>query len=113
MGALLSSVTNVIVNCRYKNRASSTSTTLSQQKRRRADRKSTELISYLPLYKAALRGQWKEARTFMDENPEAFTTKITIASETALHIAVGTGKDIPPFVEKMIWKMSPEELALC
>ncbi|KAK9705408.1 hypothetical protein RND81_07G054600 [Saponaria officinalis] len=85
---------------------------MSRKPRRRADKKSTELISYLPLYKAALEGQWKEARTFIDENPEAFTTKITIASETALHIAVGTGKDIIPFVEKMVRKMSPEELAL-
>jgi len=73
--------------------------------------KLKDLGSYLPLYKAALGGKWKEARRFIDEDPEALTAKITIASETALHIAVGTGKDIA-FVEKLITRMSPEELAL-
>ena len=63
------------------------------------------------MYKAALDGQWNEARKFLDDDPEAFRTKITIASETALHIAVGTGENID-FVEKLIRRMSPEDLAL-
>uniref|UniRef100_A0A803LC19 Uncharacterized protein n=1 Tax=Chenopodium quinoa TaxID=63459 RepID=A0A803LC19_CHEQI len=77
----------------------------------RVENKLKELGWYLPLYKAALRGRWKDARKIIDEDPEALTAKISIASETALHIAVGTGTDIP-FVEKLVKNMSPEELAL-
>ncbi|XP_074278822.1 uncharacterized protein LOC141602439 [Silene latifolia] len=70
-----------------------------------------DLGSYLPLYKAAVDGKWREARSFFDQDPEALTAKITIASETALHIAVGTGKG-NDFVEKLVKEMSPEDLAL-
>ncbi|KAH9621681.1 hypothetical protein KSS87_012249 [Heliosperma pusillum] len=70
-----------------------------------------DLGEYLPLYKAAVRGEWRNARKFFDEDPEALTAKITIASETALHIAVGTGKAIK-FVEKLVREMTTENLAL-
>lgn len=107
MGGIFSSLSN---DARI--RSNSTSTTpkfVSRRTRWRVDNKQ-DLGGYLPLYKAALRGKWKEARKFIDEDPEALTAKITIASETALHIAVGTGKDIA-FVEKLVRRMSPEELA--
>lgn len=68
-------------------------------------------IRGLSLYKAALRGQLKKVRDFIDHDPEALTKKITSALETALHIAVGTGKEII-FVENLVRRMSPEELAL-
>lgn len=84
---------------------------VSRHTRWRVDNKLKEIGGYLPLYKAALGGQWKEARKFIDEDPEALTAKISIASETALHVAVGTRKNVS-FVEKLIRKMSPEELAL-
>ncbi|KAL2907022.1 Ankyrin repeat and sterile alpha motif domain-containing protein 1B [Bienertia sinuspersici] len=79
--------------------------------RGQVENKLKDLGGYLPLYKAAVRGEWNEARKFIDEDPEALTARITIASETALHIAVGTGKDFE-FVEKLIKRMSPEDLAL-
>lgn len=114
MGGKFSSRWNL--SCRTSNEgiSNSTSTTtklVSRRTRWRVYSKLKDLGSYLPLYKAALGGKWKEARKFIDEDPEALTAKITIASETALHIAVGTGKDIA-FVEKLITRMSPEELAL-
>ncbi|XP_057248735.1 ankyrin repeat-containing protein NPR4 isoform X5 [Beta vulgaris subsp. vulgaris] len=75
------------------------------------DNKFKELGGYLPLYKAALGGQWKVARKFIADDPKSLIAKITIASETALHIAVSTGKNLD-FVEKLVRRMSPEELAL-
>ncbi|XP_021727660.1 uncharacterized protein LOC110694800 [Chenopodium quinoa] len=84
---------------------------LSRRARGRVENKLKDLGGYLPLYKAVVRGDWNEARKFLDEDPEALIAKITIASETALHIAVGTGKDLE-FVEKLIRRMSPEDLAL-
>ncbi|KAL2907024.1 Ankyrin repeat and sterile alpha motif domain-containing protein 1B [Bienertia sinuspersici] len=85
--------------------------TAFRRARGQVENKLKDLGGYLPLYKAAVRGEWNEARKFIDEDPEALTARITIASETALHIAVGTGKDFE-FVEKLIKRMSPEDLAL-
>ncbi|XP_074304531.1 uncharacterized protein LOC141639276 [Silene latifolia] len=113
MGGLFSSKPNCSDRINNNGKASSNSNTGSGSlKSRRVNSKSKGLASYLPLYKAVFEGEWKEARTFLDKNPDAFTMKITIVSETALHIAVGTGKYITPFVEKMVRKMSPEELTL-
>ncbi|KAJ8444787.1 hypothetical protein Cgig2_032112 [Carnegiea gigantea] len=85
--------------------------TTFRRARGQVENKLRDLGGFLPLYKAALEGQWNEARKFLDDDPEAFRAKITIASETALHIAVGTGENID-FVEKLIRSMSPEDLAL-
>uniref|UniRef100_A0A803KWQ4 PGG domain-containing protein n=1 Tax=Chenopodium quinoa TaxID=63459 RepID=A0A803KWQ4_CHEQI len=79
--------------------------------RGRVESKLKDLGCYLPLYKAVIKGDWNEVRKFLDEDPEALMAKITIESETALHIAVGTGKHLE-FVEKLIRRMSPEDLAL-
>uniref|UniRef100_A0A803MHE2 PGG domain-containing protein n=1 Tax=Chenopodium quinoa TaxID=63459 RepID=A0A803MHE2_CHEQI len=79
--------------------------------RGRVENKLKDLGGYLPLYKAVVKGEWNKARKFLDDDPEALTAKITIASETVLHIAVGTGKDLE-FVDKLIRRMSPENLAL-
>lgn len=59
-----------------------------------------DLNWYLPLYKAALKGDWESARKFFDQDPEAVTAKITEVSETALHIAAGKGKAIS-FLKKI------------
>ncbi|KNA17448.1 hypothetical protein SOVF_079710 [Spinacia oleracea] len=85
--------------------------TASRRPRGRVENKLKDLGGYLALYKAVVRGEWNEARKFLDDDPDALTAKITIASETALHIAVGTGKDLE-FAEKLIRRMSPEDLAL-
>lgn len=79
--------------------------------RGQVENKLKDFGGYLPLYKAAVRSDWEVARKFLDKDPEALSAKITRASETALHIAVGAGKNIK-FVESLIKKMSPEDLAL-
>ncbi|XP_059634704.1 uncharacterized protein LOC132277027 isoform X2 [Cornus florida] len=66
-----------------------------------------DLNWYLPLHKAALRGDWEDARRFFDQDPDAVTAKITRTSETVLHIAVGTTKAIH-FVEKLL-ELIPRE----
>ncbi|KAL0410403.1 UNVERIFIED_CONTAM: hypothetical protein Slati_3630000 [Sesamum latifolium] len=69
-----------------------------------------DLNCYLPLYKAALNGDWESARNFFDQDPDAVTAKITKVSETALHIAVGTGK-AKNFVKELLELIPTEALA--
>ncbi|PWA71046.1 ankyrin repeat-containing domain, PGG domain, Gag-polypeptide of LTR copia-type [Artemisia annua] len=65
---------------------------------------------YLPLYKAALRGHWDDAQYIIDQDEEAATANINKYGFTALHIAVGTGKQGITFVEKLVEKLSPKAL---
>lgn len=65
---------------------------------------------YLPLYKAALRGHWDNAQYIIDQDEEAATANINKYGFTALHIAVGTGKQGITFVEKLVEKLSPKAL---
>ncbi|KAI5674238.1 hypothetical protein M9H77_14602 [Catharanthus roseus] len=60
-----------------------------------------DLNWYLPLYRAALKGDWESAVKFFKDDPEAVTANITKASSTALHVAVGTGKAIN-FVKELL-----------
>ncbi|CAL5375489.1 unnamed protein product [Camellia sinensis] len=46
---------------------------------------------YLPLQKAALTGDWEEAKRIIDGDGDALTAKITPDEEIALHVAVATG----------------------
>ncbi|XP_021992207.2 uncharacterized protein LOC110889025 [Helianthus annuus] len=66
--------------------------------------------SYLPLYKAALRGDWEVAQDFINDDEEACTANINKHGFTALHIAVGTGKQGISFVEKLVAKLPPNSL---
>nr|GMC50082.1 protein ACCELERATED CELL DEATH 6-like [Ipomoea batatas] len=66
-----------------------------------------DLNWYLPLYKAALRGDWDSAKNFFNQDPEAITAKITKVSETALHIAVGTQR-ATSFVKELL-ELIPKE----
>lgn len=68
-----------------------------------------DLNWYLPLYKAALKGDWQSARNFFSQDPDAITAKITKVSETALHIAVGTGK-ANYFVKELLEQIPTEAL---
>lgn len=68
-----------------------------------------DLNWYLPLYKAALDGDWPSARKFFDQDPDAVTAKITKVSETALHVAVGSGKAIH-FVKELLELIPTEAL---
>ncbi|XP_021728288.1 uncharacterized protein LOC110695347 [Chenopodium quinoa] len=85
---------------------------LFQRARGHTENKLKGVAGYLPLYKAAIAGKWNEATKFLDKDPGALTAKITIASETALHIAVGAVEKNYEFVETLIRRMSPEDLAL-
>ncbi|PWA69781.1 ankyrin repeat-containing domain, PGG domain, Gag-polypeptide of LTR copia-type [Artemisia annua] len=66
--------------------------------------------AYLPLYKAALRGDWDDAQYIIDRDEEAITANINKYGFTALHIVVGTGKQGITFVEKLVEKISPISL---
>ncbi|CAI9267766.1 unnamed protein product [Lactuca saligna] len=71
---------------------------------------TTNINAYLPLYKAALRGDWDDAQHFIDQEPEAVTANINKYGFTALHIAVGTGKQGITFVQNLVEKISPKSL---
>ncbi|OVA15741.1 Ankyrin repeat [Macleaya cordata] len=62
----------------------------------------------LVLYKAALKGDWRKARVFLNDHPEAVTARITNKQETALHVAARSGHSM--FVEKLVRLMPPEAL---
>ncbi|KAK6941301.1 Ankyrin repeat [Dillenia turbinata] len=68
------------------------------------------LNKYLPLYKAALRGDWETAKAIFDGNESALTAKITIFQENALHLAAGAGH--AQFVINMMDRMPVEDLEL-
>ncbi|KAL7224901.1 hypothetical protein ACSBR1_026222 [Camellia fascicularis] len=66
---------------------------------------------YLSLQKAALTGDWKEAKRIIDGDGDALTAKITPDEEIALHVAVATGKSIE-FVKNLVDLMPVEALEL-
>nr|GMC55868.1 protein ACCELERATED CELL DEATH 6-like [Ipomoea batatas] len=66
---------------------------------------------YLPLYKAAIRGDWEGARRFFDCDPDAVTAKITKDSETVLHVAVARSKAIY-FISKLLEVMPSDALRM-
>ncbi|VVB12359.1 unnamed protein product [Arabis nemorensis] len=64
----------------------------------------------VPLYQAALKGDWKAAKAIIDEENGIVREHITSRWETALHIAVAakhTG-----FVRNLLGRMNPDDLAL-
>ncbi|XP_071688510.1 uncharacterized protein [Rutidosis leptorrhynchoides] len=71
---------------------------------------ATNINAYLPLYKAALRGHWDDAQSIISQDKEAVTANINKYGFTALHIAVGTGRQGIFFVEKLVEMMSPKSL---
>ncbi|KAE9462171.1 hypothetical protein C3L33_05921, partial [Rhododendron williamsianum] len=66
-----------------------------------------EYSRYLPLYKAALRGDWATAEKFFDKDPGALTAPITEFSRTALYVAAVNGRNTNGFVNKLVDKMPP------
>lgn len=68
-----------------------------------------EFSGYLPLYQAALRGDWEFAKDFFPDEKQLCTTIITPDSETALHIAVMTGK-ANDLVKKLVEVAASKEL---
>ncbi|XP_057467539.1 ankyrin repeat-containing protein NPR4-like isoform X2 [Actinidia eriantha] len=73
---------------------------------------NVEYRRYIPLVKAALTGNWESAKNFFDQHDDARAVPITKFLETALHIAVATGKNLH-FVKKLVESMPDEALVLC
>ncbi|KAI8560247.1 hypothetical protein RHMOL_Rhmol04G0240800 [Rhododendron molle] len=73
-----------------------------------------EYWRYIPLYQAALRGDWASAQRFFEEDEGALTAKIKSFGETTLHIAVGAGRSTSAinFVRNLADKMPPEALEI-
>ncbi|KAJ4965726.1 hypothetical protein NE237_017575 [Protea cynaroides] len=69
-----------------------------------------DLMKYLPLYKAALRGDWENVRRFLGSYPDAMTARITNSGRTVLHVAVAAGHT--RFLEELVKSMPEEALAL-
>ena len=72
--------------------------------------RSNGLKAYVLLCLAALNGDWKSAKAFLESNPQAVRARITRRSETALHIAAGARHT--RFVEELVKLMKPADLAL-
>ncbi|GMP36769.1 hypothetical protein CsSME_00008785 [Camellia sinensis var. sinensis] len=83
----------------------------SSSSRGARENKDEDYWRYQPLLKAALRGDWDSAKGFFDQDPDALTAHITDAKQTALHLAISSGRSIE-FVEKLVDLMPPEALAL-
>ncbi|KAI3447210.1 hypothetical protein Pfo_003875 [Paulownia fortunei] len=75
------------------------------------DGRSGDFSRYLPLYRAALKGDWKTGKKFFDKDKEETKAIISSSSETALHVAVGTGK-ANDFVKKLVELMPDDALDL-
>lgn len=67
------------------------------------------LSFYVPLYKAALKGDWELGKEFICKHPESKTARITKSWERALHIAAGA-KHVK-FVQELIKVLDPKDLS--
>ncbi|KAH7841778.1 hypothetical protein Vadar_034260 [Vaccinium darrowii] len=65
---------------------------------------------YSPLYKAIRNGDWENTTKFLEQEPGGVRDGITTDSKTALMLAVKSSKQ-NHFVEKLLLRMSPEDLA--
>ncbi|CAL9004114.1 unnamed protein product [Prunus brigantina] len=66
--------------------------------------------SRVPLYRAALKGNWKDAKKIIAEEPSILVASIAQGSYTALHVAAGAGH--VHFVEKLVDRMEIVDLRL-
>ncbi|CAJ1975913.1 unnamed protein product [Sphenostylis stenocarpa] len=64
----------------------------------------------VPLHKAALKGDWKEAKKILEQDPTLLKSAITKGWATVLHVAVGANHE--RFVEELVKEMSREDLEL-
>ncbi|KAM5552367.1 hypothetical protein ABKV19_026960 [Rosa sericea] len=63
---------------------------------------------YVPLYKSCLKGDWKEAKRIIDEDPNIIRASITQGCQKPLHVAVGAGHIL--FVEQLMKYLTEEDL---
>lgn len=64
----------------------------------------------VPLYQAALKGKWKDAKVIIDQNNDIVRAAVTRNQETTLHIAAATKHKT--FVKHLLAEMSKSDLAL-
>ncbi|XP_031252939.1 uncharacterized protein LOC116110866, partial [Pistacia vera] len=67
--------------------------------------------NYLPLYKAILEGNLEIVRQRCDEDDHALEARITMKLDTALHVAVGTGRG-NHIVKYLVNKMSADQVTV-
>ncbi|KAA8517788.1 hypothetical protein F0562_015251 [Nyssa sinensis] len=72
--------------------------------------RNKDLNEYLPLYKAALQGDWKAANDIFNQDPSKRTARITVFLKTALHVAAGAGH--AQFVKHLVEIMPAEALEM-
>ncbi|XP_073156783.1 uncharacterized protein [Henckelia pumila] len=75
------------------------------------DTAGTDFHQYLALHRAILSGDWKEGKKLLDKDEDAITAIINDSSETALHVAVETGKS-NHFVRELLEYPMPDEAIL-
>ncbi|CAL5412717.1 unnamed protein product [Camellia sinensis] len=68
------------------------------------------LRMFVPLYQAALNGDWEKAKEFIRLHPSALSARITKGQETVLHIAAGARQT--KFVEELVKLMDMKDLEL-
>ncbi|KAK7329277.1 hypothetical protein VNO77_23432 [Canavalia gladiata] len=74
------------------------------------DKIPANLHMYLPLYRAALRGDWERANEFLNLHPGAEHAWISRGWETALHISSGARHT--KFVEELVKRMKTTDLEI-
>ncbi|XP_054800427.1 uncharacterized protein LOC129304700 isoform X2 [Prosopis cineraria] len=73
-------------------------------------RRTKYLKLCVPLHKAALKGDWKEAKHILDQDRSLVRAAITKGWATILHVA--TGANHVHFVEELVKRMLPQDLEL-
>ncbi|XP_021686822.2 uncharacterized protein LOC110669448 [Hevea brasiliensis] len=71
-------------------------------KQSQAIEEERERRSYLPLYKAALRGDWEAASRIFCDDPGAVTAMISGIGEITLHVAIGKGRSSIRFIQMLV-----------
>ncbi|KAK3023653.1 hypothetical protein RJ639_043179 [Escallonia herrerae] len=69
------------------------------------------LSHYLPLHRAALKGDWESANNFIEKEPDSVRAIITGYLETALMVAVRSGQR-KHFLKKLLQLMLPADLTV-
>ncbi|XP_021721330.1 uncharacterized protein LOC110688878 [Chenopodium quinoa] len=75
------------------------------------DRRWPEYLNYgIPLYKAALRGDWEAAKQILSVHSECIAARITNRGDTALHVAAVARRT--EFVSRLLTLIVPENIHL-
>ncbi|XP_050261987.1 ankyrin repeat-containing protein At5g02620-like isoform X2 [Quercus robur] len=73
-------------------------------------RRRDHLSVCVPLYQAAIKGEWKAAKLVIDKDPHVVRVRINRKLETALHIAAAAKRTA--FVKELVQRMTEDDLAL-